>query len=119
VGLLAQIITDVGTNKLPKGVWDSLPEAVQHETIFKALDDSPEFLNAFMTDIKDDVEQVFDLKHMVVTAMVANKELLNRVFMECGAQELTFIERSGFYFGFLFGIAQMVRALRVGRGFRL
>mmetsp|Transcript_70961 Transcript_70961/g.199027 ORF Transcript_70961/g.199027 Transcript_70961/m.199027 type:complete len:430 (+) Transcript_70961:3866-5155(+) len=106
--MMTQIITDVGTNKLPKGVWDSLPEAVQHETIFKALDDSPEFLNAFMTDIKDDVEQVFDLKHMVVTAMVANKELLNRVFMECGAQELTFIERSGFYFGFLFGIAQMV-----------
>ena len=38
-----------------------------------------------MTDIKDDVEQVFDLKHMVVTAMVANKDLLNQVFMECGA----------------------------------
>ena len=47
-----QIITDVGQKKLPKGVWDSLPDAVQHETIFKALDDSPQFLNSFMTDIK-------------------------------------------------------------------
>ena len=38
--------------------------------------------------------------------MVENKALLNKVFMDCGEKELVFIERSGFYFGFLFGIAQ-------------
>ena len=37
--------------------------------------------------------------------------IIGTVFMECGAQELTFLERSGFYFGFLFGICQMVSAL--------
>ena len=43
--MMSDIINDVARKRLPVGVWDSLPDSVQHETIFKALDDSPQFLN--------------------------------------------------------------------------
>jgi uncharacterized membrane protein YheB (UPF0754 family) len=44
---------------------------------------------------------------MTVQACVANKPLLNKIFQECGEKEFKFIRRSGFYFGFLFGLVQM------------
>lgn len=106
--MMDEIVNSVARNRLPPGVWDSLPEAVRHESIFKALDDSPGFLSNFMSDMKADVNRYFDLKNMVVTNMVANKGILNKVFLTCGKDELVFIERSGFYFGFLFGLGQMV-----------
>jgi uncharacterized membrane protein YheB (UPF0754 family) len=38
---------------------------------------------------------------------VADKGLLNKIFLKCGHQEFKFIEKSGAYFGFLFGLIQM------------
>jgi uncharacterized membrane protein YheB (UPF0754 family) len=34
--------------------------------------------------------------------------VMNKLFMECGHKEFKFIEHSGLYFGFLFGLIQMV-----------
>ena len=39
---------------------------------------------------------------------MADKSLLNRLFLESGAVEFCFIIRSGVYFGFLFGLVQVV-----------
>lgn len=44
---------------------------------------------------------VVDIKDMTVTACVANKHLIVKIFQECGDQEFVFIRRSGFYFGFM------------------
>mgnify|MGYP000020283350 CR=1 FL=1 len=46
--------------------------------------------------------------HQVVTHFSKHKEQLNEVFLRCGQKELKFIERSGAYFGFLFGLVQAV-----------
>jgi len=43
---------------------------------------------------------------MVVEHCVANKQMLVDIFQACGDKEFRFIEVSGFYFGFLFGLAQ-------------
>lgn len=43
---------------------------------------------------------------MVVTNLVRDKALLNRMFQQAGAKEFTFIARSGIYFGFLIGCVQ-------------
>ena len=87
-------------------VWDALPKDVRDEIIFKLLDDSPQMLRAFMHEVREDVSAVLDLEHMVVSTVTRDKMIINRIFLACGAEEFVFIERSGFYFGFLFGIAQ-------------
>jgi uncharacterized membrane protein YheB (UPF0754 family) len=64
-------------------------------------------LAEIMDEIKSDVDNVFDLKSMVVTALVRDKELLNRIFLEAGGKEFQFIRRSGAVFGFIIGLVQM------------
>jgi uncharacterized membrane protein YheB (UPF0754 family) len=44
---------------------------------------------------------------MVIRHIGKNPELANRIFLEVGEEELSFIVRSGFYFGFLLGIPQV------------
>lgn len=45
----------------------------------QALEDVPIFMRGFMTEIKEDIEKVLDVKHMVVDNMVKNKALMNKV----------------------------------------
>ncbi|CAM9958828.1 unnamed protein product, partial [Discosporangium mesarthrocarpum] len=107
-GLLAvvsQIVTELSAKYMAK-TWNFLPEGVKDDIILKALEDIPTFMRSFMTDIKENIHDVLDLEDMVVSNMVKNKSLMNRVFMEVGAKELRFIERSGLLFGFLFGCLQ-------------
>jgi hypothetical protein len=54
------------------------------------------------------IDGVFDLKDVIVTNLVRDKELLNRIFREAGDREFAFIRRAGIGFGFLIGIVQMV-----------
>lgn len=54
--MMDEIVNTVARKRLPEGVWDGLPEAVRHETIFKALDDSPQFLSNFMAEMKQDID---------------------------------------------------------------
>lgn len=61
-----------------------------------------------MRDLTDIVEVIFDLKTMVVDTLVRDKRLINRIFQETGRAEFRFIGNSGFYFGFLFGLFQMI-----------
>jgi uncharacterized membrane protein YheB (UPF0754 family) len=69
--------------------------------------DAPDTVQAIMADIRDNIDKLFDLKHMVVTNLVRDKHLLNRIFREVGREEFKFIARSGIYFGFLLGLIQM------------
>ena len=106
--MLIMIITKTGRTWLPPGTWDNLPRDVRHEIVLKALDDAPGFLSGLIEEIRHDVEQVLNLEEMVVKNLKENKQILNEIFLECGSKELSFIERSGFYFGFLFGVFQAI-----------
>lgn len=48
-------------------------------SFFQALDDVPIFMRAFMGEVKTDIDDVLDVHHMVVTNLVKNKSLMNRV----------------------------------------
>lgn len=56
-----------------------------------------------MTEVKEDILSVFDIEEFVVNFMTANKELLNKVFIQCGWDELCFIRDCGAVLGGLFG----------------
>ena len=50
------------------------------------------------------IDQLLDVKLMVIRRMEANPALANRIFLEVGRKELRFIINFGFFFGFLLGI---------------
>lgn len=90
------------------GLWETLPEGIKRRVIRRIQDEAPHMVEQIMADIKSNIHRVFDLKDMVVSALVRDKELLNRVFLEAGHVEFKFIARSGIVFGFLIGCVQAV-----------
>jgi uncharacterized membrane protein YheB (UPF0754 family) len=70
--------------------------------------EAPTLTASVLRSVQDNVESVFDLKDMVVTNLVRDKALLNRMFTESGHREFQFIARSGLLFGGLIGIVQTV-----------
>ena len=57
-----------------------------------------------MDEIGDNIEQLLDVKLMVIRRMEEQPELCNRVFLEVGKKEFRFIINFGFFFGFAIGI---------------
>ncbi|WP_410593147.1 DUF445 domain-containing protein [Amycolatopsis sp. lyj-23] len=101
------IVREVAGHYRP-GLWESLPVRVQRLVIERVQHESPRMVAAVLDLIKSDVDSVFDLKGMVVTSLVKDKRLLNRIFQEAGAREFKFIARSGLVFGGAIGVIQMV-----------
>ncbi len=89
------------------GLWESIPEALRRRVIAKVQKDSPEMIEQIMNEIKDNLDQVFDLKAMILNNLQRDKALLNRIFREAGEKEFKFIVRCGIYFGFGIGLLQV------------
>lgn len=105
--MMDSIINQVATEYMPN-VWESLPKDVKDDIIITADNECGAFLAEFMKDMQDHVDDVIDVKTMTVSKCLANKHLIVKIFQECGEKEFQFIKTSGFYFGFLFGIFQMI-----------
>jgi uncharacterized membrane protein YheB (UPF0754 family) len=88
------------------GLWESLPEAIRKAIIRRIQAESPALIKAIMEDMTSNVDRVFDLKEMVVTNLVRDKHLLNRLIRQAGQKEFQFIARSGLVFGFVIGCVQ-------------
>ena len=102
-----KIIEEVMSTQAP-GVWTRLPDRVKKQLHQRVLEDFPLTVEEFMIEINKNVNEFFDLRAMVIATLVADKGLLNKIFIKCGIEEFRFIEKSGAYFGFLFGLVQMV-----------
>lgn len=90
------------------GLWESIPESVRRIVIGRVQRQAPHIVESMMATIKDDIDGVFDLKDMVVTNLVRDKALLNRIFREAGHKEFAFIRYSGIYFGAAIGVLQAI-----------
>ncbi len=100
------IIDEIMEAQAP-ALWKGVPQLVKYQMYQQGVKDLPVLVTNMFQEIKDDIEDLFDLKSMVVIALTKDKDLLNEIFLKCGDQEFRFIERSGMYFGFLFGLIQM------------
>jgi uncharacterized membrane protein YheB (UPF0754 family) len=89
------------------GVWEAMPQPVRGLLIGRVQAETPRIVRSVLADIQRDVDSVFDLKEMVITNLVTDKALLNRIFREAGRKEFRFIARSGIYFGGTIGLLQM------------
>lgn len=104
--LTREIMEEAMSKEVP--LWKLLGKK-QKEAIFqRAAAEIPKVTEEIMEDVKNNITDIFNLKKMAVDHLTKNKELMNRIFLEVGHKEFKFIEYSGFYFGFLFGIAQML-----------
>jgi len=102
-----QIIDEVA-NKHAKAMWDNAGEFMQNKVRQQVRAEVVEVSHAIALDMADDIDSIMDIERTVLEAIERHKALMGEMFYEVGRQEFKFIERSGLYFGFLFGIVQMV-----------
>lgn len=88
-------------------MWERLPHAVKEVVYRRLREEMPRRLHDLMHETAEKIEELLDLKHMLIQRLEGDKNLLNRLFLESGSAEFRFIIRSGFYFGFLFGLVQL------------
>jgi len=89
-------------------LWASLPVAAKRAVIANIEHRAPAATRNMLTQLSTNLEQVFDLKHMVVSNLVHDKRVLNRMFQEAAGDAFKFLIRSGFYFGFCIGLVQVI-----------
>jgi hypothetical protein len=88
-------------------IWRALPSLVKSRIYGRVREQMPRLVHGLMADVGDRVEDLVDFKDMLVSELEGDKELLNRLFLESGAEEFRFLIRSGLYFGFVFGLVQL------------
>jgi uncharacterized membrane protein YheB (UPF0754 family) len=89
-------------------LWHALPERVRRLVLRRVAEQAPRLTVSVLRAVQDDVGSVFDLKDMVVTNLVRDKALLNRMFTEAGDREFRFITHAGLVFGAAIGVVQLV-----------
>ncbi|MDA7501965.1 hypothetical protein N8482_01690 [Chitinophagales bacterium] len=88
-------------------LWKALPLSKKDLIFERIRTEIPVVTAAVMQDVKEHITELFDAKQMVINELVSNKSLLNEIFLKVGKEEFKFIERSGLWFGGLFGLIQM------------
>ncbi len=102
-----KIVNEVMEAKMPL-LWKTLPNSKKQKIFLGVKSDLPILVNGIFEEIKGSLKDHFDITEMVKEALVNDKALLNEIFLKCGSEEFRFIKKSGFYFGFLFGLIQMI-----------
>ena len=105
--IMLELVPEIARDLMP-GVWETLPGRMRRALLSKMLDDNKVMVRDLLDEMRENVDEVLDLRTMCIESIVNHKELLNNCFLKCGAKEFPFIVNSGFYFGFLFGLIQMV-----------
>ncbi|WP_158882489.1 DUF445 family protein [Amycolatopsis anabasis] len=89
-------------------LWEALPTGAQQLLLKRVQTESPKVIAKIMREISHNIDDVLDLKHMVVTNLVRDKALLNRLIRDISRPEMRFIARSGIVFGFYLGVVQLL-----------
>lgn len=85
-------------------LWADLPAQVRDLVYARVLEQLPSIVHELTDQIGRHLDQLLDIKLMVIKRFEEQPELANRVFLDMGQRELNFIKNFGFYFGFLLGI---------------
>ncbi|GGO73473.1 DUF445 domain-containing protein [Bowmanella pacifica] len=104
--VLRRIVNDVMQASAPT-LWAALPVQGKNLVYARVELDIPNVVSKMVRDFQQNVTEIFDIREMVVEQLAKDPELINEIFLKAGAKEFPFIERSGLYFGFLFGLPSM------------
>lgn len=100
-------ITDDIMSERNAVLWENLPNVLKNRAYARVRRQMPQMLDNLIEDMHANIEDLIDPKELIIKKLSENKELLNRVFWECGETEFKFVVNSGFWFGGLFGVFQM------------
>jgi uncharacterized membrane protein YheB (UPF0754 family) len=69
---------------------------------------APRLVRELVTDLRENLDEVLDVKHMSVQRLTRDRALLVRLIRDTTRPEMAFLARCGIYFGFGLGLVQAV-----------
>ena len=80
-------------------LWNDVPQRVRDAVHARVQQQLPDIVHEVTDQIGTHIDQLLDVKLMVIRRIEQNPELGNRIFLEVGKRELRFIINFGFFFG--------------------
>jgi len=105
--VLRKIVDEVMRESAPS-VWAGMPVHGKNLVYARIEADIPNIVSNMVDDFKYNVEEIIDIKELVVTKLIESPEIINEIFLKSGEKEFPFVEHSGFIFGLLFGFPTML-----------
>lgn len=106
-GQLADMVDEIMQREDPE-LWNAMPPPLRAAVTDRVLKRLPRAVDGLMQDMAEHVDQLMDLRLLVIDLLSRDRALLNRIFLEAGQREFRFIVSSGLWFGFLLGVGQML-----------
>jgi uncharacterized membrane protein YheB (UPF0754 family) len=91
-------------NRYYPTVWANVPPSVRVAIHSRVQAQLPEIVHELTREIGENIDQLLDVKLMVIGYMEEDPTLANMIFQEMGKRELRLIIHFGFVFGFILGI---------------
>lgn len=85
-------------------LWNELPPRLRELVHSRVADQLPEVVYSLTDQLGEHVDQLLDIKLMVIRRIEEQPQLANRIFLEVGRKELKFIVNFGFWFGLAMGV---------------
>jgi uncharacterized membrane protein YheB (UPF0754 family) len=85
-------------------LWADLPPELRERVHARVQEQLPDIVRSVTDEIGDNIDQLVDIKLMVIRRIEETPELANRIFRSIGHKELRFIVNFGFWFGFALGV---------------
>ena len=98
--VLRKTVNDVMQESAPQ-LWAALPAQGKNLVYLRVENDMPNVVRKLVGDFQHNINEILNIKELVVEQLVSSPELINEIFLKAGEKEFPFIIRSGFYFGFL------------------
>ena len=99
-------IVDAIMMSLQPQVWRATPDQVK-DLVVKGVElRMPAASRDMFAQFTGQLDQFFDVKHMVVSKLVSDKRKLVEIFDDMGKTSFNFFAKSGLIFGFLIGLVQ-------------
>jgi len=85
-------------------LWRDVGPGVRERVHARVQEQLPDIIRMLSDEIGNNIDQLVDVKLMVIRNMERSPELANRVYLEVGRRELRMMVNFGLIFGFLLGI---------------
>jgi uncharacterized membrane protein YheB (UPF0754 family) len=84
-------------------LWRDLPPDLREAVQQRVMREYPNIVHSITDEIGKNIDQLLDVKLMVIRKIEERPELSNKIFKSVGDKELRFIINFGFFFGFACG----------------
>jgi uncharacterized membrane protein YheB (UPF0754 family) len=95
-------------NEKNRVLWENLPVSLKKRVYAQVRKQTPAVMDKLVMDMGENIEDLMDMRHMVVSHMENDKALVVRMFLEVGSNEVKFVVNASFWIGLVFGVVQMI-----------